>query len=176
MTLVQTLITAAVTFLVGYQGSITGTSRLRKDIRATQELLDALPADHPRRALLSDHLDELIVRLVRRQHRRFEPILPPPPASFTATHAIAALWLVGILAAASQVTVLSPYRYLVTLLTQSPGALASLTQQELWAGVTYSSIVLICSGGSLLIWRDKRIRRDPSYPALGAIRTETGSK
>lgn len=31
MTLVQTLITAAVMFLVGYQGSITGTSRLRKE-------------------------------------------------------------------------------------------------------------------------------------------------
>jgi hypothetical protein len=164
MTLLQTLITAAVTFLVGYQGSITGTSRLRKDIRATQELLDALPADHPRRAMLSAHLDELIVRLDRRQRRRLEPILPALPVSLSATQTIAAIWVVGIFAAASQVTVLSPYRYLVASRPWSPGAWASLTQQELWAMVTYSSIMLICSGFSLLIWREKRIRAIGNEP------------
>lgn len=94
-------------------------------------------------------------------------MLPALPVSLSATQTIAALWVVGLFAAASQVTVLSPYRALVTSLPWSPGAWASLTQQELWAMVTYSGIVLICSGSSLLIWREKRIRSDPRYPTLG---------
>jgi hypothetical protein len=40
--LLQTVIPAAATFLVGYQGGLTPTSRLRKSIRADMEMLDAL--------------------------------------------------------------------------------------------------------------------------------------
>ena len=48
--LLQTVIPAAVTFLVGYQGALTRTSRLRKSIRADMEMLDALSEGHPSRA------------------------------------------------------------------------------------------------------------------------------
>ena len=37
--LLQTVIPAAVTFLVGYQGALTRTSRLRKSIRADMDML-----------------------------------------------------------------------------------------------------------------------------------------
>jgi hypothetical protein len=48
--LLQTVIPAPVTFLVGYQGALTCTSRLRKSIRADMDMLDALPDGHPSRA------------------------------------------------------------------------------------------------------------------------------
>ena len=51
--LLQTVIPAAVTFLVGYQGALTRTSRLRKSIRADMDMLDALPEGHPSRATLT---------------------------------------------------------------------------------------------------------------------------
>jgi hypothetical protein len=74
--LLQTVIPAAVTFLVGYQGALTRTSRLRKSIRAEMEMLDALPDGHPSRATLTTHVEELIDTLVRREARQFEPIIP----------------------------------------------------------------------------------------------------
>ena len=51
----QTVIPAAVTFLLGYQGALTRTSRLRKSIRADLDMLDALPDDHPSREALTRH-------------------------------------------------------------------------------------------------------------------------
>jgi hypothetical protein len=117
--------------------------------------------------MLSSLIDELILRLDLRQRRRLEPMLPPLPVSLTAGQTIAAIWLVAIFAAARQVTVLSPYRYLAMSLTRPPGPWASLTQEQLWAMVTYSGVVLICSGFSLVIWREKRIRSDPRHPTLG---------
>jgi hypothetical protein len=51
--LLQTVIPAAVTFLVGYQGALTRTSRLCKSIRADMDMLDALPEGHPSRATLT---------------------------------------------------------------------------------------------------------------------------
>lgn len=63
--LLQTVIPAAVTFLVGYQGALTRTSRLRKSIRADMDLLDALPDGHPSRATLTTHVEELVDTLVR---------------------------------------------------------------------------------------------------------------
>jgi len=47
--LLQTVIPAPVTFLVGYQGALTCTSPLRKSIRADMDMLDALPDGHPSR-------------------------------------------------------------------------------------------------------------------------------
>jgi hypothetical protein len=74
--LLQTVIPAAVTFLVGYQGALTRTSRLRKSIRAAMDMLDALPDGHPSRATLTTNVEELIDTLVRREARQFEPIIP----------------------------------------------------------------------------------------------------
>jgi hypothetical protein len=47
--LLRTVIPAAVTFFVGYQGALTCTTRLRKSIRADMDMLDALPNGHPSR-------------------------------------------------------------------------------------------------------------------------------
>jgi hypothetical protein len=74
--LLQTVIPAAATFLVGYQGALTRTSRLRKSIRADMEMLDALPDGHPSRATLTTYVEELIDTLVRREARQFESIIP----------------------------------------------------------------------------------------------------
>jgi hypothetical protein len=74
--LLQTVIPAAATFLVGYQGALTRTSRLRKSIRVDMDMLDALPDGHPSRATLTTHVEELIDTLVRREARQFEPIIP----------------------------------------------------------------------------------------------------
>jgi hypothetical protein len=73
--LLQTVIPAAATFLVGYQGALTRTSRLRKSIRADMDMLDALPDGHPSQATLTTHVKQLIDTLVRREARQFEPIM-----------------------------------------------------------------------------------------------------
>jgi hypothetical protein len=74
--LLQTVIPAAATFLVGYQGALTRTSRLRKNVRADLELLRDLPDDHPGRATLSAHIEKRIDTLVRREAGQYEPIIP----------------------------------------------------------------------------------------------------
>jgi hypothetical protein len=74
--LLQTVIPAAVTFLVGYRGALTRTSRLRKSIRADMDMLDALPEGHPSRATLTTQVEELIDTVVRREARQFEPLIP----------------------------------------------------------------------------------------------------
>jgi hypothetical protein len=72
--LLGVVIPAVLGFLAAYQGGLTRTGRLRSIIRANVELLGSLPADHPSRAPLSAHIEELVGMLVRRQRRRFEPI------------------------------------------------------------------------------------------------------
>jgi hypothetical protein len=74
--LLQTLIRRRSPFLVGYQGALTRTSRLRKSIQADTDMLEALPEDHPSRATLTTHVEELIDTLVRREARQFEPLIP----------------------------------------------------------------------------------------------------
>jgi hypothetical protein len=79
--LLQTVIPAAVTFLVGYQGALTRTSRLGKSVRADMDMLDAFPDGHPSRATLTAHVEELIEcctavrRAVAGLSGRFGPIL-----------------------------------------------------------------------------------------------------
>jgi hypothetical protein len=72
-TLLATVIPAVLTFLVGYQGGLTRTSRLRSMIGANLDLLDRLPAEHPNRVTLEAHNGKLIAMLIRRQWRQFEP-------------------------------------------------------------------------------------------------------
>jgi hypothetical protein len=71
--LLPTVIPAVLAFVVAYQGGLTRTSRLRSIIRANLELLDKLPGDHPSRAKLATHIEELADLLVLRQHRRYKP-------------------------------------------------------------------------------------------------------
>ena len=71
-TLLQALIPAAVGLLV-YQGGLTRAGRLRSMIKANVELLGSLPEDHPSRATLAPHIEELVSTLIRRQRRGFEP-------------------------------------------------------------------------------------------------------
>jgi hypothetical protein len=70
--LLQAVIPAAVGLLL-YQGGLTRTSRLRSTIRANMDMLEKLPADHPSRAALTAHIEELVDTLVRRQRGRFQP-------------------------------------------------------------------------------------------------------
>lgn len=80
--LLQTVIPAVLGFIVAYQGGLTRTSRLNSTIRSNVDLLDKLPADSPRRAVLAVHNDELVDTLIRRL-RGFLPsqmAIPPDPA------------------------------------------------------------------------------------------------
>jgi hypothetical protein len=72
--LLQTVIPVVLTALIAGQVAITRTGRLRADIRTSVDLLGKLPAGHPSRATLEANIGELVDTLVRRQHRRFEPI------------------------------------------------------------------------------------------------------
>jgi hypothetical protein len=74
--LLQVVIPAALTVLVTYQGALSSTSRLRRNIKVDLDLLTALPAGHPSRPALEAHIAELLDRLIRRERRRFGSIVP----------------------------------------------------------------------------------------------------
>jgi hypothetical protein len=103
-------------------------------------------------------------------------MLPALPVSLSATQTIAALWVVGLFAAASQVTVLSPYRALVTSLPWSPGGLGvadpagAMGHDHLFQHRAHLQRLL-----ALDLAREAHPKR-PSLPNLGVIRTDTGSK
>lgn len=71
--LLQTVITVALSAIVGGQVAVTRTRRLQRTIDATISLRDRLPADDPSRAMLEANLRELVEVLVRRQRLRFGP-------------------------------------------------------------------------------------------------------
>jgi hypothetical protein len=93
----QTVIPAALAFVVAYQGGLTRTSRLRSIISANVELLGKLPADDPSRATLAAHTGELVETLVRRQRRKFEP-MTRAGASFGANVALTLVTLLLVFA------------------------------------------------------------------------------
>jgi hypothetical protein len=69
----QTVIPPALAALIAGRIAWTRTSRLLRTINTNLDLLDRLPADHPKRAMLEDRNGELLDLLVRRQQRRFGP-------------------------------------------------------------------------------------------------------
>jgi hypothetical protein len=73
-TVIPVVISAAVALLVAYRGAISRTSKLYSTICANVELLDKLPADHPRRAMLKARNGDLIDVLIWRQYRQFHPL------------------------------------------------------------------------------------------------------
>jgi hypothetical protein len=82
------VIPAAVTVLVAYQGALSSTGRLRRNIKVDVDLLAALPADHPSRPVLEAHIAELLDRLIRRERRQFGSIVPAGTWSFVFTVAV----------------------------------------------------------------------------------------
>jgi hypothetical protein len=71
--LLQTVIPAVLTALIAGRVAITLTGRLRSTIQANVELLDKLPADHPSREDLYEHVEELVDTLVWREQCQFDP-------------------------------------------------------------------------------------------------------
>jgi hypothetical protein len=76
-TVVPVVISAALTLLLAYRGAISRTSKLYSAICDNAELLDKLPADHPRRATLKAHNGTLLDILTWRQYQQFHPLAPP---------------------------------------------------------------------------------------------------
>jgi hypothetical protein len=70
----QTAIPAVLTALIASRVAITPTGRLRRTIQANVELLDKLPADHPSREDLYEHVEELVDTLVWREQCQFDPM------------------------------------------------------------------------------------------------------
>jgi hypothetical protein len=70
----QTVIPAVLTALIASRVAITRTGRLRSTIQANVELLDKLPANHPSREDLNEHVEELVDTLIRREYQQFEPV------------------------------------------------------------------------------------------------------
>ena len=67
----QTVIPPALAALIAGRIAWTRTSRLLRTINTNFDLIDRLPAEHPKRAMLEDRNGELLDLLVRRQERRF---------------------------------------------------------------------------------------------------------
>jgi hypothetical protein len=72
--LLQTVIPAALTALIAGRVAITLTGRLRHTIQANIELLHKLPANHPSREDLNEHVEELIDTLIWREQHQFGPM------------------------------------------------------------------------------------------------------
>jgi hypothetical protein len=83
--------------MVAGRVAITRTGRLRKVIRENIDLLGTLPDDHPSRATVETHIEELVDRLIRREQRLFEPITPPG-TSFGVNVALAGVMVLGVCA------------------------------------------------------------------------------
>jgi hypothetical protein len=71
--LLQTVIPAVLAALVGSRVTVTLIGRLRRTIQVNIELLDKLPADHPSREDLYEHVEELVDTLVWREQSQFDP-------------------------------------------------------------------------------------------------------
>jgi hypothetical protein len=140
--LLQTVIPAALAFIVAYQGGLTRTSRLSSIIRANIDLLDKLPADHPSRATLEAHNGELVEMLVLRQRRRFEPFTRAG-VSFGANVTLAGLMVTVVCGMA----------------LQAAGVWHSdpLTRGELWGGTGFYGALALCFAGfAFRAWRQQQ--------------------
>jgi hypothetical protein len=151
--LLATVIPAVLTFLVGYQGGLTRTSRLRSMIGANLDLLDRLPADHPNRAILEAHNGKLIDMLVRRQWRQFEPFTRAG-VSFGANATLTVL-MVGIVTG---------------MILQATGIWHTdgdpLTRGEAWVAAAFYGAVGLCFAGfAFRAWRRQRREHPPPAPA-----------
>jgi hypothetical protein len=69
------VIPAAVGFLIAYQGALSRTGRLRRNVKADVELLAALPAEHPSREQLAGHVGKLVDELIWREERQYFPVV-----------------------------------------------------------------------------------------------------
>jgi hypothetical protein len=151
--LLQTVIPAVLAFVVAYQGGLTRTSRLRSIIRANVQLLDSLPADHPSRATLTAHIEELVGTLVRRQRRRFEPITPAG-ASFGANVVGTLLMLLVVFAWALQMAG-------VWVPDPDPEPTARADQ---WIAMAFYVFLALCFAGfAFKAWRRQQ-REHPERP------------
>jgi hypothetical protein len=159
--LLATVIPAALTFLVGYQGGLTRTSRLRSMIGANLDLLDRFPADHPNRATLEAHNGKLVDMLVRRQWRQFEPFTRAGVAF--GANATLAILMVGVVAG---------------MILQATGVWHAsdepMTRGESWAGAGFYGAVGLCFAWfAFRAWRRQR-REHPPAPAAAQQSGEAG--
>jgi hypothetical protein len=127
----QTVIPAALTALVAGRVAITRTGRLRKVIHQNIDLLGTLPADHPSRATVETHIEELVDRLVRREQRQFEPITPPG-TSFGVNVTVAGFGLLGVAILAAEA---------IGVYHASP-----LEGRDLWEAMAfYGAVAVLCA-------------------------------
>jgi hypothetical protein len=117
-------------------------------IKANVELLDSLPEDHPRRATLAPHIEELVSALVRRQRRGFEPF----------TQAGVAFGINATLAVLTSLAVGDGLLVAIGILNSEP-----TTREDQWFGVIGTAIVAIICG--FLAYRGWR--RQQEQPQLG---------
>jgi hypothetical protein len=127
--LLQTVITVALSAIVGGQVAVTRTRRLQRTIDATISPRDRLPADDPSRVMLEANLRELVEVLVRRQRLRFGPFTQ---AGFS-LGAIAGLMAAGVV----------------------PSASDPMATGEAWAGAAF----FLAVGGALGVWAARIARR-----------------
>jgi hypothetical protein len=71
---IPVVIPAVLAFLAAYQGALSYTGRLRRNVKADVELLAALPAKHPSRPGLEGHVRELVDELIWQEQRRYFPV------------------------------------------------------------------------------------------------------
>jgi hypothetical protein len=142
--LLQTVITVALSAIVGGQVAVTRTRRLQRTIDATISLRDRLPADDPSRAMLEANLRELVEVLVRRQRLRFGPFTQ---AGFS---------LGAIAGLASVALAFAGFGALMAAAVVPPASASDpMTTGEAWAGAAF----FLAVGGALGVWAARIARR-----------------
>jgi hypothetical protein len=142
--LLQTVITVALSAIVGGQVAVTRTRRLQRTIDATISLRDRLPADDLSRAMLEANLRELVEVLVRRQRLRFGPFTQ---AGFS---------LGAIAGLASVALAFAGFGALMAAGVVPPASVSDpMTTGEAWAGAAF----FLAVGGALGVWAARIARR-----------------
>ena len=145
-------IPAVVAVLVAYQGAISRTGRLRRNVKADVELLAGLPADHPSRPAMEGHVGELVDELIRREHWRYFSAAGRG-SNFRSTRALAAVAAAGAISLA-----------LWAVRGGGPGLSEGIAW---WTAAAYGGIAVLAAGRAFWIWR----RRDAEERAAAALRT-----
>jgi hypothetical protein len=156
----QTVIPIVLAGLLAGQIVITRTGRLRRSIRADLELLNALPADHPSRAMVAAHSEKLVDKLIQRERRQFEPTTPAR-VPFSATQSIAVMMLTGVYATVTHATGVDVLEY---------GWKWLVRQGSMRGMAYYAAVVIICASFSLWFWR----QRQREHPEPAQQPTEAG--
>jgi Flp pilus assembly protein TadB len=146
-------IPAVLAFLVAYQGALSRTGRLRRNVKADVELLAALPPEHPSREALEGHVGELVDELIRREQLQYFPV-----GGLGWIFGLAVVFVVFLAAAA-----------VLAALAAAAGSLNPLP--TLVTAAVYGLLAILLTPVLVRAWRRSRRPRTAVESAVAARRT-----